>query len=140
MDLIKQRLSDVKIGQRFRFTKLGLIYIKDTEQGWNLQSSYCHTEKKLKTRGYGYEKERNTLRPQSSEIYEILPDIEPPKKSKRGGARPNSGPKLKYGEPTVLITFRCPVSLADLLKREINDYLDYYQYTSYSVIKTAKKV
>jgi hypothetical protein len=35
MDLIKQRLSDVKIGQRFRFTKLGLIYIKDTEQGWN---------------------------------------------------------------------------------------------------------
>lgn len=60
----------------------------------------------------------------------MMKRIEPPKKSKRGGARPNSGPNLKYGEPTVLITFRCPVSLADLLKREINDYLDSYQYAS----------
>lgn len=48
--LNKLRLSDVKIGQRFRFTKDGLIYIKDTEQGMNLQSSYCHSEKKIKTR------------------------------------------------------------------------------------------
>ena len=73
--LNKLRLSDVKIGQRFRFTKNGLIYIKDTEQGMDFQSSYCHTEKKIKTRGYGYEKERHTLRRQQSFIYEILPDI-----------------------------------------------------------------
>ena len=73
--LNKLRLSDVKIGQRFRFTKDGLVYIKDTEQGMNLRSSYCHTEKKIKTRGYGYEKERHTFREQKSFIYEILPDI-----------------------------------------------------------------
>lgn len=69
------RLYDVKIGQRFRFTKGGLVYIKDTEQGLHNQSSYCHTEKKIKTRGYGYEKERHTLREQKSFIYEILPDM-----------------------------------------------------------------
>ena len=42
--LQKMKLEEVKIGQRFRFTKNGLIYIKDTEQGMNNQSSYSHTE------------------------------------------------------------------------------------------------
>lgn len=109
--LNKIRLSDVKIGQRFRFTKDGLIYIKDTEQGMNSQSSYCHTEKKIKTRGYGYEKERNTLREQKSFIYEILPDI-----IKQGGKREGSGAKPKYSEQTKTIAFRCPLSKVDELK------------------------
>jgi hypothetical protein len=109
--LNKLRLSDVKIGQRFRFTKDGLIYIKDTEQGMNLQSSYCHTEKKIKTRGYGYEKERHTLREQNSFIYEILPDI-----IKQGGKREGSGAKPKYLEQTKTVAFRCPLSKVDELK------------------------
>jgi hypothetical protein len=109
--LNKLRLSDVKIGQRFRFTKDGLIYIKDTEQGMNLQLSYCHTEKKIKTRGYGYEKERHTLREQKSFIYEILPDI-----IKQGGKREGSGAKPKYNEETKTVAFRCPLSKVDELK------------------------
>jgi hypothetical protein len=109
--LNKLRLSDVKIGQRFRFTKDGLVYIKDTEQGMNLQSSYCHTEKKIKTRGYGYEKERHTLREQKSFIYEILPDI-----IKQGGKREGSGANPKYSEQTKTVAFRCPLSKVDELK------------------------
>lgn len=116
--LNKLRLSDVKIGQRFRFTKDGLIYIKDTEQGMNLQSSYCHTEKKIKTRGYGYEKERHTLREQKSFIYEILPDI-----IKQGGKREGSGAKPKYNEPTTTIAFRCPISKVAELKKLVNEKL-----------------
>ena len=59
------------------------------------------------------------------------------KKSKRGGARP--GPKLKYGEPTILVAFRCPVSFADLLKKEIKDYLDLINSPSYKVIMNEEK-
>jgi hypothetical protein len=109
--LNKLRLYDVKIGQRFRFTKYGLIYVKDTEQGMNLRASYCHTEKKIKTRGYGYEKERHTLREQKSLIYEILPDI-----IKQGGKREGSGAKPKYSEGTKTVAFRCPLSKVDELK------------------------
>ena len=116
--LNKLRLSDVKIGQRFRFSKDGLIYIKDTEQGMNLQSSYCHTEKKIKTRGYGYEKERHTLREQKSFIYEILPDI-----IKQGGKREGSGAKPKYNEQTKTIAFRCPLSKVDELKMIVKSKL-----------------
>ena len=32
-------------------------------------------------------------------------------KENRGGARPNTGPKLKYGEKTKRITFSCPLSM-----------------------------
>jgi hypothetical protein len=116
--LNKLRLSDVKIGQRFRFTKDGLVYIKDTEQGMNLQSSYCHTEKKIKTRGYGYEKERHTLREQKSFIYEILPDI-----IKQGGKREGSGAKPKYNEKTKTVAFRCPISKVDEMKLIIKSKL-----------------
>ena len=116
--LNKLRLYDVKIGQRFRFTKNGLIYIKDTEQGLNNQSSYCHTEKKIKTRGYGYEKERHTLREQKSFIYEILPDI-----IKRGGTRIGSGAKRKYSESTKTIAFRCPESKVEELKKMVKSKL-----------------
>lgn len=59
--LNKFRLSDVKIGQRFRFTKDGLIYIKDTEQGMDNQASAVHTEKEIKTKGYGYPKQRHSV-------------------------------------------------------------------------------
>jgi hypothetical protein len=69
------RLADVKIGQRFRFTKNGLIYVKDTEQGMNKRASAVHTEKEIKTRGYGYPKQRHSLRRQVDFIYEILPDV-----------------------------------------------------------------
>ena len=116
--LNKLRLGDVKIGQRFRFTKDGLVYIKDTEQGMNLQSSYCHTEKKIKTRGYGYEKERHTLREQKSFIYEILPDI-----IKQGGKREGSGAKPKYAEQTKTVAFRCPLSKVDELKLVVKSKL-----------------
>jgi hypothetical protein len=47
-----------------------------------------------------------------------------PKKSKRGGARPNSGPKLKYGEPTKVVQTRCPVSKVKALKELINKSLE----------------
>ena len=73
--LNKLRLSDVKIGQRFRLTKDGLIYIKDTEQGMNNKASAVHTEKEIKTKGYGYPKQRHSVRYQADFIYEILPDI-----------------------------------------------------------------
>lgn len=116
--LNKLRLADVKIGQRFRFAKDGLVYIKDTEQGMNLQSSYCHTEKKIKTRGYGYEKERHTLREQKSFIYEILPDI-----IKQGGARSNAGREPKYNEPVKRKTFCIPISKLTEVTAIVKSYL-----------------
>jgi hypothetical protein len=53
--------------------------------------------------------------------------IEPPKKSKRGGARPNSGPKPKYGEPTKIVQTRCPVSKIEALKEAINKSLEEWE-------------
>ena len=118
MDLIKLRLSDVKIGQRFRFTKNGLIYIKDTEQGLNNQASYCHTEKEIKTRGYGYAKQRHTCRKQIDYLFEILPDI-----VKKGGKRVGSGAKPKYNEPTKTTAFRIPISKIEEIKAVVNKML-----------------
>jgi len=46
------KLENVKIGQRFRFSKGGLVYIKDTVQGMDNQSSYSHSEKQIKTKNY----------------------------------------------------------------------------------------
>jgi len=109
--LNKLRLSDVKIGQRFRFTKDGLIYIKDTEQGMNNQASAVHTEKEIKTKGYGYPKQRHSVRYQADFIYEILPDI-----IKKGGKREGTGAKPKYNEETKTVAFRCPLSKVDELK------------------------
>ena len=117
IEILDKQLSDVKIAQRFRFTKDGLIYIKDTEQGLNNQSSYCHTEKKIKTKGYGYEKERHTLRPQSSPVYEILPDI---KKENRGGNREGSGRPSLFKEKTKGVKFMCPISKEGDLKKYVN--------------------
>lgn len=116
--LNKLRLSDVKIGQRFRFIKDGLIYIKDTEQGMNLKASYCHTEKKFKARGYGNEKERHTFREQKSFIYEILPDI-----IMQEGKGKGSGAKPKYDEETKTVAFRCPLSKVDELKMIVKSKL-----------------
>ncbi len=109
--LNRLRLADVKIGQRFRFTKDGLIYIKDTEQGMNNQASAVHTEKEIKTKGYGYPKQRHSVRTQADFIYEILPDI-----IKKGGKRKGSGAKPKYNEETKTVAFRCPLSKVDELK------------------------
>jgi hypothetical protein len=44
-------------------------------------------------------------------------------KLKRGGKRPFSGAKQKYGEQTKTIAFRCPVSKVDELKKVINTKL-----------------
>jgi hypothetical protein len=38
-------------------------------------------------------------------------------KTKRGGARPGSGQKKKYGEPTTTIAFRVPVSEKSNIQR-----------------------
>jgi hypothetical protein len=44
-------------------------------------------------------------------------------KLKRGGKRPFSGAKQKYGEQTKTIAFRCPVSKVDEFKKVINTKL-----------------
>jgi len=105
------KLEDVKIEQRFRFTKNGLIYVKDTEQGMNNQASAVHTEKEIKTKGYGYPKQRHSVKNQTDFIYEILPDI-----IKKGGKRKGSGAKPKYSEQTKTVAFRCPLSKVEELK------------------------
>lgn len=45
------------------------------------------------------------------------------RKSTKGGARPNSGRKLKYGEKTTIITIRVPISQVDKVKRKVELYL-----------------
>ena len=42
----------------------------------------------------------------------------------RGGIRPNSGAKLKYGEPTVMINFRVPISKKEHVKNMVKVYLN----------------
>lgn len=42
----------------------------------------------------------------------------------KGGKRPGSGPKRKYNEDTVMVSFRCPISKADEFKKYGNDQLD----------------
>jgi hypothetical protein len=48
-------------------------------------------------------------------------------KSKRGGVRPNSGAKLKYGEPTTTIAFRVPISEKSNIQRMMKLTLKKYQ-------------
>ena len=115
--LNKLRLSDVKISQRFRFTKDGLIYIKDTEQGMNNNASAVHTEKEIKTKGYVYKKSWLSVRNQSDFIYEILPDI-----IKQGGKRKRSGRK-KANYETKTISFRVRVEFVEQIKKMVKDYV-----------------
>ena len=42
----------------------------------------------------------------------------------RGGKRPNSGNKPKYGEPTTTIAFRVPISRKEHVKMIVNTLLD----------------
>lgn len=49
------------------------------------------------------------------------------KKDNRGGARPGTGPKLKYGEPTIRLAFRCPESKVDLMLSLIKKRLKSYE-------------
>jgi len=117
------RLYDVKIGQRFRFTKNGLIYIKDTEQGMNNRASAVHTEKEIKTKGYGYPKQRHFLKYQSDLVYEILPFT-------KGGKRNGAGRKPASYQ-TKTIAFRVRVEWVQEIKdlvgakiAELNNNLD----------------
>lgn len=48
-------------------------------------------------------------------------------RGKHGGARPNSGPDKKYGEPTTTIAFRVPVSKVQEIKEMVNDKLNEYK-------------
>jgi hypothetical protein len=48
-------------------------------------------------------------------------------KSKRGGYRPNSGAKLKYGEETTTIAVRVPKSKAKEIKQVIKTELLKYR-------------
>jgi hypothetical protein len=52
---------------------------------------------------------------------ENLPKIN---KRARGGSRPNSGRKLKYGEETRTITFRVPKSKVSFIKETIKYILE----------------
>jgi hypothetical protein len=49
--------------------------------------------------------------------------MESDKKRNRGGARLNAGPKLKYGEQTRQIVFRCPESKVEEMKKVISSKL-----------------
>lgn len=42
----------------------------------------------------------------------------------RGGERPNSGRKKKYGEDTKLVTMRIPISRIDKVKKLVKNYLE----------------
>ena len=44
--------------------------------------------------------------------------------SNKGGARPNAGRKLKYGEKTTIITFRVPISEVGAIKKKVELYLE----------------
>lgn len=45
------------------------------------------------------------------------------KKTTHGGAGRGQGRHLKYGEETKNVTFRCPVSKIEQLKKLVNDVL-----------------
>jgi len=45
------------------------------------------------------------------------------KKETRGGKRPLSGAKKKYGEETTTVSFRVPISKADAVKILVNKFL-----------------
>ena len=50
--------------------------------------------------------------------------------NKRGGRRTGAGSKLKYGEPTINITFRIPQSKKDQIKAMVKKYLSTMTTTS----------
>ena len=47
--------------------------------------------------------------------------------SKRGGARPGSGPKLKYGEPTVYVAVKVPQTYEQEIRKKIMRILKKYE-------------
>jgi hypothetical protein len=49
-------------------------------------------------------------------------------KETRGGTRLGSGAKLKYGEPTVTINFRVPISKKEHVQNMVNVYLNSLKY------------
>jgi hypothetical protein len=66
-------LKDLKIGDRFKLSKKGVVWIKETEQGMDNHVSYCRTEIPTSTRCRGGRKSyRNRLFYQSQQIFEKL--------------------------------------------------------------------
>lgn len=53
----------------------------------------------------------------------------------KGGTRPGSGPKRKYNEDTIMVSFRCPISKIDELKKLVNDQLDKWKVKGITVPK-----
>jgi hypothetical protein len=54
------------------------------------------------------------------------------KKPLRGGKRDNAGRPLKYNEPTRNITFRCPESKADELRKLVKSWLSSAALSAFS--------
>jgi hypothetical protein len=50
-----------------------------------------------------------------------------PKKQLHGGPRENAGRPYKYGEATVIVTFRCPASKAAQIKSIIKAMLSQWK-------------
>lgn len=46
------------------------------------------------------------------------------KKENRGGKRAGAGPPFKYGEKTMNITFRIPMTHKQIIKSMVKEYLD----------------
>jgi hypothetical protein len=55
----------------------------------------------------------------------------PTNKQKHGGTRQGSGAPLKYGEETVMICFRVPISKKDQVKQLVKDYLSQLEITTH---------
>lgn len=51
----------------------------------------------------------------------------PTKKENRGGANRNQGRKLKYGEETIKVNYRVPVSFKHKLDKYVSDNLSKYE-------------
>lgn len=51
-------------------------------------------------------------------------DAEKAKNPNWGGSRKNAGRKKKYGEPTVVVTFRVPASKVDAIKEAMHYFLN----------------
>ena len=51
-------------------------------------------------------------------------DVPKTKNPNWGGTRKNAGRKKKYGEPTVVVTFRVPISKVEAVKEAIHYYLN----------------
>lgn len=72
------------------------------------------------------------------DIFNIVRIMKKVKKKieKRGGIRPNSGRKQKYGESTKIISFRVPLSQIDNVKLLLKNFLKELKFNAYNICKT----